>query len=278
MRVKFLGTIAAEGGPALFCNCAYCKEAQKRGGKNIRTRSQILVNEDVLVDFPADTYLHKLQYNLDLSKIRYLLVTHSHSDHFYPNELCNHGAYCGYDMVEPMMDVYCNQEVRNRYIREAGYRIDSEIADTMRWHVVSEFQKIDTEHYEIWTLKAKHMKPENALFYLIKQGDKAFMQCYDTGLLWEENYQFLSSLGIKIDAICLDCTMGSQEKSYYGHMNLKECLETVERMRRSDFVKPDTRFILTHFCHNGILLHEEYEKICKPYNIDIAYDGMEVEF
>lgn len=69
MKVQFLGTVAAEGGPALFCNCKYCKEAQKRGGKNIRTRSQILINEDVLVDLPADTYFHKLQYNLDLSKI-----------------------------------------------------------------------------------------------------------------------------------------------------------------------------------------------------------------
>ena len=278
MKVKFLGTIAAEGGPALFCNCAYCKEAQKRGGKNIRTRSQILVNEDLLVDFPADTYLHKLQYNLDLSKIRYLLVTHSHSDHFYPIDLINHGSYNAYDMVEPIMDIYCNQEVRNCYIREAGYRVEPEVENTMHWHIVSEFEKIDTDHYEIWTLKAKHMETEKAVFYLIKQGDKSFMQCNDTGLLWEENYEFLYSLGVKIDAICLDSTMGGQTRSYYGHMNLQECLNTVERMRKSNFVKPNTRFILTHFCHNGILLHEEYEKICKPYGIEIAYDGMEIDF
>ena len=278
MKVQFLGTVAAEGGPALFCNCKYCKEAQKRGGKNIRTRSQILINEDVLVDLPADTYFHKLQYNLDLSKIRYLLVTHSHRDHFYPSELCNHGSYCAYDMVEPIMDVYSNQEVRERFLCEAANQMNNEISNSMRWHVVSEFQKISTERYEIWTLKAQHMKTENALFYLINQGDKAFMQCNDTGLLWEENYEFLSSLGVKIDAISLDCTMGAQEESYFGHMNLKECLETVERMRKSNFVKPDTRFILTHFCHNGILFHEDYEKICAPYNVEVAYDGMEIEF
>lgn len=276
MKVKFLGTIAAEGGPALFCNCDYCKEAQRRGGKNIRTRSQILVNDDLLIDFPADTYLHKLRFNLDLSKIRYLLITHSHGDHFYPRDLCIHGSYCGYNMAEPVMDVYCNQEVKNRYNREVGDIIDSDIAATMCWNVVSEFEKIETERYEIWTLKAKHMKTENALFYLIKQGDKAFMQCNDTGLLWEEDYQFLSSLGIKIDLICLDSTMGGQEKSYFGHMNVKECLETVEKMRKSNFVKQNTRYVLTHFCHNGILLHEEYEKICNPHNVEIAYDGMEI--
>lgn len=278
MKVKFLGTIAAEGGPALFCNCKYCKEANKRGGKDIRTRSQILINEDVLVDFPADTYLHKLQYNLDLSKIRYLLITHSHSDHFYPNDLILHGSYCGYDMVEPIMDIYCNQSVKERFDKEVGQLVPLDIAETMRWNIVSEFEKIETERYEIWALKAKHMKTENALFYLIKQGDKTFMQCNDTGLLWEENYAFLSSLGVKIDLICLDSTMGGQEKSYYGHMNVKECLETVERMRKSNFVKPNTRFVLTHFCHNGLLLHKEYEDICAPHGVEVAYDGMEIEF
>ena len=120
------------------------------------------------------------------------------------------------------------------------------------------------------------MKTENALFYLIKQDDKAFLQCNDTGVLFEENYDFLSSLNVKIDLIALDCTMGAQEHSYWGHMNLKECLETVERMRGCNFVSPSTRFVLTHFCHNGILMHEEYEEFCKPHNIEVAYDGMEI--
>ena len=275
MKVKFLGTIAAEGGPALFCNCKYCLEAIRRGGKNIRTRSQILVNDDLLVDFPADTYLHKIRDGLDLSKVRYLLITHSHRDHFYPDDLFCRGGDNGYNMAEPIMDVYCNQAVKAKFDKTAE-NLQKEISDGMKWNVVSEFEHIPTERYQIWSLKAQHMKTENALFYLIQQGDKAFLQCNDTGVLFEENYEFLSSLSVKVDLVALDCTMGAQEKSYFGHMNLKECLETVERMRKSNFVKPTTRFILTHFCHNGILLHEEYEEICKPYDVEIAYDGMEI--
>ena len=84
MKITFLGTAAAEGMPALFCNCEYCKEARKRGGKNIRTRSQSLINDDLLIDFTADSYMHSIKHNIDLSKIDTLLVTHSHSDHFYP--------------------------------------------------------------------------------------------------------------------------------------------------------------------------------------------------
>lgn len=277
MKVKFLGTVAAEGGPALFCNCAYCKEAARRGGKDIRSRSQILVNDDLLVDFPADTYMHKIRYNLDFFKIRYLLVTHSHSDHFYPNDLWLHASPSAHDLQEPLMDIYCNQAVKDRFDYVSKDKLADYIAETMRWNVVSEFDKIQNERYEIFALKARHMKEENALFYLIKQGDKAFLQCNDTGTLFEENYEFLSSLGVKIDAIALDSTMGANEQSYFGHMNVRECLQTVERMRKSDFAKPTTRFVLTHFCHNGKLFHDDYEKICSPLGIEVAYDGMEME-
>lgn len=274
MEVRFLGTIAAEGGPALFCNCAYCKEAARRGGKNIRTRSQILINDDLLVDFPADTYFHKIQQGLDLSKVRYLLITHSHQDHFYPQDLFMRGGYSAHDMHEPILDIYCNAAVKELFDRETNYNLTKPVADGLRFNVVSEFEHIVTQRYELFSLKARHMKTENALFYLIKQGDKAFLQCNDTGVLFEENYEFLSSLGVQVDVVSLDSTMGAREESYYGHMTLKDCLETVERMRKSNFVKSTTRFVLTHFCHNGILLHEEYERICAPHNVEVAYDGM----
>ena len=61
-------------------------------------------------------------------------------------------------------------------------------------------------------------------------------------------------------------------------MNVYECLETVERMRKSNFVKPTTRFVVTHFSHNGRLLQQEYEDICTPHGVEVAYDGKEMEF
>ena len=50
MQFQYLGTAAAEGWPAVFCRCKYCLEAQRLGGKNIRTRSQAIVNDDLLLD------------------------------------------------------------------------------------------------------------------------------------------------------------------------------------------------------------------------------------
>lgn len=91
MTIRYLGTAAAEGLPAVFCNCPACLNARRRGGRNVRTRSQVLVNDDFLIDFPMDTYLHALRFRLDLSAVRHVFITHSHMDHCYPQDLIMHG-------------------------------------------------------------------------------------------------------------------------------------------------------------------------------------------
>lgn len=67
MKIKFLGTGAAEGIPAIFCNCSVCKYARKIKGRNVRTRSQALINNDLLLDFGLDTYWHAVTYGLNFA-------------------------------------------------------------------------------------------------------------------------------------------------------------------------------------------------------------------
>ena len=65
MKLTYLGTAAAEGWPAAFCNCDGCRAARRLGGRNIRTRSQALVDDALLLDFPCDAWLHALRQGLD---------------------------------------------------------------------------------------------------------------------------------------------------------------------------------------------------------------------
>ena len=81
MKLKFLGTCAAEGIPALFCDCDTCRHAREHGGKDVRTRSQALIDDRILLDFGPDTLLHCLREKLDISHLEHCLITHVHEDH-----------------------------------------------------------------------------------------------------------------------------------------------------------------------------------------------------
>jgi phosphoribosyl 1,2-cyclic phosphate phosphodiesterase len=57
MEIRFLGTGAAAGIPAINCDCAHCRRARREGGKLVRQRSAILFSlpgYNLLVDTPPD--------------------------------------------------------------------------------------------------------------------------------------------------------------------------------------------------------------------------------
>ena len=124
MKIKYLGTAAAEGIPAIFCECANCKRPRMLGGKNIRTRSQ------AIIDFEADGYKImpiKAEHNHAFSPVVFVIEKDGKSI-FYANdsseystesieclkslkkpidvvsfdctEACNHATYVGHLSLE----------------------------------------------------------------------------------------------------------------------------------------------------------------------------------
>lgn len=276
MKIQFLGTAAAEGWPGLFCKCEYCERARSLGGKNLRTRFQILVNDDLLIDFPPDTYYHAMANNLELGKVSTLLVTHSHSDHFYPMDLGIRGA--GFAKTElGNLDIVCNRKAKRLYnISRSFEHFRPAVKKLFRWHVTRPFKHLTLNGYDIYTLPARHaLVREKAMFYLIKQGDKAFLQCNDTGYLYDSVFDRLEKLNIKIDMVSLDCTQGAHDTGG-NHMGISSCVDIVKRLSAANYTTEQTRYFVTHFSHNGTLLHTELENRLLPHNIQPAYDGLTV--
>ena len=87
MKIQYWGTAAAEGVPGIFCDCEVCRLAREHKGRKIRTRSQLLINDDLLVDFGPDTYSNSLKYDFNLTNLEHLIITHPHEDHLYTEEL-----------------------------------------------------------------------------------------------------------------------------------------------------------------------------------------------
>lgn len=81
MQITFLGTAAAPSMPVLFCACQVCSVARRIGGKNLRRRSSLMINDDLLIDIGPDIATASFEHGLPLTDISVCLQTHPHEDH-----------------------------------------------------------------------------------------------------------------------------------------------------------------------------------------------------
>lgn len=275
MKIKYLGTAAAEGIPALFCHCPVCDEARERKGKDLRTRSQAVINDDLLVDFPADSYAHLQKYNLDFSSFSDLLITHSHDDHFYPFDMLMRLPAYGHNMGVKKLNIYGNKEV-GEYLKEAADRFSvPEIWDSLVYHEVVNFDPVTIGKYTVYPLPARHMKNENALIYLIEYEGKNLLYGNDTGYFYDEVWDFLA--GRKLDCVSLDCTMAKNSADPM-HMGFSADLKVKKHLQELGCTTPETQWICVHFSHNGGLLHDEIEEMANKEDFITAWDGLEITF
>lgn len=87
MKLTFLGTGAGETYPGYWCECPHCTYARKHRGKNLRTNSSMVIDEELLIDMGPSCFDNAARFGVNLSKLKTLLVTHPHEDHLYPQHL-----------------------------------------------------------------------------------------------------------------------------------------------------------------------------------------------
>ncbi len=270
MKITWFGTAAGEAWPGVFCDCELCKKARALGGKNIRTRSQTLINEDLLVDLPPDNYLHTLYYGLDLSKVRTLLFTHSHADHCYPGDLellrepFSHTypgqmQVYGNDSVERKIEAYCGSFGGER--------------ERFMFHRIMPNETIISGPYTVTALRATHAKNETCLFYHIAQGEDAILYAHDTGALSDENLETLMRLKKPLKLVSLDCTM-QRNRDGKNHMGLSDDAEQKEILLKLGLADEKTVFVVNHFSHNGGWLYDEITREAGAFGMIASYDGM----
>ena len=81
---------------------------------------QALLDDKLLIEFPADTYMHILNHGLDLRNIHNVIITHSHADHFYPNDFWCRFEGIAYDIVEEPLNIYVTEAGYNEALRQLG--------------------------------------------------------------------------------------------------------------------------------------------------------------
>lgn len=277
MKILYMGTAAAEGWPGLFCSCPVCSHARKTGGRNLRTRTQALLDGEILLDFPPDTYCHALQYGLNLGDIHTLLVTHSHMDHWFPTDLIHRHEHFGHG-AEGVLDVYGNEAVEKAFYehilidRFKPHPID----ECVHFHVTHGGDVIRAGGWEMIAVPADHDKREESLVYICKKGGKTVFYGHDTGRdLSPEAWELIARE--KFDLISLDATMGTKSTEKY-HMGLPDAEDMFGKLAEMGCAGGQTVRVVNHFSHNGEMTHDQLTDWGAERGILAAYDGMEVEF
>lgn len=279
MKIQYLGTAAGEGIPGLFCNCETCKKIRKLGGKNLRARTQAVIDEDMLIDYSPDTYFNCLRFGVDLSKIKHMLITHTHLDHFAPAELELRASGYAREMTEPILTVYGTKAVGEKL------KTCAENLKTVLFFELKLFEPTKIDDYTITALPAIHMLESNeqSVIYLIEKNGKTILYCNDTGLDKSVNQlptsiiDYFRANKIKLDFIGFDCTYGVNHDDWGQHLSFKEIDVIIKKFKEENFITDKTILYATHFSHWHVLEHEKLVQHAKQYGLKVAYDGIIIE-
>lgn len=278
MKIKYLGTGASEGIPSLFCKCEICENARKNKGKDIRSRNQALIDDCLLVDFPPDTFMHTAMGELDLPSIHTCIITHSHGDHLYPNDI-----WARKTVVSPVipdegtpLTFYATSvgfEKINAVVTANGLSEEKRVDAVL----IKAFEPFTAGGYDITPLRADHSPNTDPVLFIIEKDGKSVFYGNDTGRFPAETVEYLKSCGKYFDLISLDCTNGFNPGDRF-HMNFKACCDMRDMMKEYGLCDDKTVCVITHLCHNCGGDRQALEKEAEKLGFIAAFDSMEIEF
>ena len=280
MNLTFLGTAAATSYPLAFCQCKYCNQARKNGGKDFRKRSSMIINDDLLIDLGPDIISASFMYNKSIVDIRYCLQTHPHSDHFDAAHLTTRvPEYMG--VAVPPLQFYGSEETLRKMsemLKNEGYVHDLFDPDTKRkMNIdiirVKPLQPFKVGKCEVVAFPTDHDIAVNSLLYSVKEDGYTVFYGTDTDNLTEETWYGFRTLNMHFNVVILDHTYGPDADSG-GHLNANRFIEHIRRMKRDHLLADDARILATHISHEGNPPHTELSKYAEKFGYEIAYDGL----
>ncbi len=279
MKITFLGT-AAIGYPLTFCNCTNCQLAREKKGKSIRKRASILINDDLIIDLGPDTQTAMTMYDKDMGKIKYLLQTHIHADHFDAGLLTTRIPYMAIQN-HPLLEIYAHPEcLKIMSDRVNHYENADLISDegssklNVKSKSVNAGDSFQVGHYKVKAIDCVHDTKHGSLLYVISENDKNVFYATDTPALTEKALEELKDY--HLDLVIMDHSFGKVDYSF-SHLNEKLFIEQLEKMRSLGIIDDKTLIYGTHISHDGLSYHELIEEEAVSHGYHMAYDGLEID-
>lgn len=286
MKLTFLGTGAGETYPGYWCECPHCTYARKHRGKNLRTNSSMVIDEELLIDIGPSCFDNATRFGVNLSKLKTLLVTHPHEDHLYPQHLrwrntdesllpltyvekMRHGGPRFTDI--PQLNIYGNSFVMET-LRKS---LDDMEELKINLHEIKEGKEEKTDGYRILPVRGNHGSQQGfSHSYIIQKDEKTVLYALDSGSYDEDQFALIQEY--QYDAVIMEGTTGLNEQ-YGGHMCLVNNIRIRDRLKENKCLRENSRFLLTHLSPHWCPPHDWYESIVASEGLELAYDGLQIE-
>lgn len=316
MQVTFLGTAAGETTPEAWCLCPACDAARQHGGRNVRLRSALLINDDLLIDVGPDLGAAVARLGLSLAHVQAVLVTHPHADHLQARCLTERGRRWGGTPL-PALSLYASRpsfaalEAQGLPASEFAYlRIVPRLIGRFENFLIATGGEMENDprlptgqgailalprrRYEIWTLAANHFETDGVpdrlepMLFVIRQTEgpevvgrtslPTLFYGTDTEPFLDETWAALDRLGTAGVRIGMAVLDGT-----YGHleprnkhMNTAQMISHHEELRGRSLLAANALRFTTHLLHSVNPPHEELTAMLAPHGVAPAFDGLTV--
>ncbi len=268
--------------PSPFCTCHVCTNARRVGGKNLRRRSSIIINDDLLVDIGPDIVTASYEHNLSLAGINVCLQTHAHEDHFDAEFIISRYAEYGTIVSCDLLFVGSGETLKvvdeimcRRCEYGSIFELDTQAALKMNVLTVAPYEACTIGNYRVTGYPANHATNQASLLYSIEQGDHAVFYGTDTSVLSEEVWEHLILHHTRYDLIVLDHTYGiGLESRPEDHLGARDVIAHADRFRGSGLLKDNGVVYATHISHEGNLEHDELDEYAVRRGYRVAFDGL----
>ncbi len=253
MQLLFLGTGGVCGVPEWNCDCAICNSSDPR---DKRLRSALLVQAGdvtIVVDFGPDLRTQLLSYRI--RKLDYAFLTHAHGDHM--NGYMELARQNNIQLTAP-------QAVLDDFFARLGSGREWLRTRNPSSSIVP-FRPLRIGGVDIDSIAVEHQKDyattgTACCGYLFHTPSFSFAYITDFSKILEEE---------KVRGIDLLIADGNGMDSKQGHAGVRGSIEVFKRLSPK-------RMLLTHINHHtsrAIIM----EAIRGHGNIDVAYDGLQIE-
>ncbi|CAK7027130.1 hypothetical protein KQI38_21645 [Tissierella carlieri] len=280
MKITFLGTSAATSYPLIFCRCMVCKSARINKGKDIRKRASLLINDDLLIDLDPDITTSAAMYNIDLTKIKYILQTHGHSDHFdaghlitrlkeYATENVGHISLFASKETICTLDMWLKTEEPTADLFDSNWL--SRLCMDIKY--LRHRENVKIENYLVTPLESLHDIRDNSLMFIINYNNRNIM--YGTYCLKISDRVWKIFKSFRLDLGILDQTYGEGENAG-GHLDSGQVTDIISKMKVEKIIDESSLVYATHILHERNSIHDVMEKVAINNGYHIAYDDLEI--